>query len=197
MGVSGERGVGDVDVVGRFIAGPHDELDRVHAWQTGAGPGRDVEVVEAMHRRAGAVVMGRRTFELGDRENNGWVADPPFDVPMYVPVHDVPDRYAREAAPTLSFVTDGVASAVAQAIAAAGDKDVVVCGASVAQQCLRSGLLDEMAIHLVPVLLGDGIRLFEPGINPVELELAGIVESPDVAHLRLRVIPTLVEGYGS
>jgi dihydrofolate reductase len=84
-------------------------------------------------------------------------------------------------------VTDGVDTAVEKAKAAAADKNVMVCGASTGQQCLRAGYLDEMAIHLVSVLLGDGIRLFEPGIEEVELELVRIIESAGVTHLRFRV----------
>jgi dihydrofolate reductase len=125
--------------------------------------------------------MGRRTFDLGDKEN-GWVADPPFKVPMFVPAHDVPDRGVKDAAPTLTFVTDGIDGAVEKARAAAGDRNVVVSGASTGQQCLRAGQLDELEIHLVPVLLGDGIRLFEPGIEQVELELIRLLEGPGVTH---------------
>ncbi len=169
-----------------FIAGPNDELDRVHAWMRGGEPGRGVEVVDELFRTTGAVVMGRRTFDLGDKEN-GWVAEPPFEVPMFVPAHDIPDRVARGAAPTLTFVTEGVDAAIEKAKAAAGDRNVMVCGASTGQQSLRAGHLDEIEIHLVPVLLGDGIRLFEPGIEPVELELARIIESPGVTHLRFRL----------
>jgi dihydrofolate reductase len=167
-----------------FIAGPNDELDRVHAWMRGGEPGRGVDVVDELFRTTGAVVMGRRTFDLGDKEN-GWVAEPPFEVPMFVPAHDIPDRVARDAAPTLTFVTEGADAAIEKAKAAAGDGNVMVCGASTGQQCLKAGHLDEMEIHLVHVLLGDGIRLFEPGFEPVELELARIIES--VTHLRFRL----------
>jgi dihydrofolate reductase len=88
-----------------------------------------------------------------------------------------------------TFVTDGVASAIAQAKAAAGDKDVSLMGASIPQQCLRAGLLDEIQIHLVPVLLGGGVRLFDH-LRPdnIELESVGIVDSPGVTHLKFRVV---------
>jgi dihydrofolate reductase len=173
-----------------FIAGPNDELDRLHAWMRGGEPGRGVDIVDEMFAATGAVVMGRRTFDLGDKEN-GWVADPPFQVPMFIPTHNLPNHLTETAASTVTFVTDGIDSAVAKARLAAGDKNVVVCGASTGQQCLRAGHLDELDLHLVPVLLGDGIRLFEPGIDPIELDLVRIVEVPGVTHLRLRVVSTV------
>ena len=151
----------------------------------GGEPGRGVDAVDEMFRTTGAVVMGRRTFDLGDREYD-WVADPPFEVPMFIPAHDIPDRVAEGAAATLTFVTEGVDSAVERARAAAGDANVVVCSASVAQQCLRAGHLDEMEIHLVPVLLGAGIPLFEPGVPRVELEPVRVAEAPGITHLRFR-----------
>jgi dihydrofolate reductase len=90
---------------------------------------------------------------------------------------------------TFAFVTDGVESAVEQAKAAAGDKDVGIGGgASVAQQCLRAGLLDELQIHVAPLLLGGGVRLFDGDAEPVELETTRVIESPGVTHLRFRVV---------
>jgi dihydrofolate reductase len=150
--VHGTRGVGHGDVVGRLHRGPNDVLDRLHAWMRGGEPGRGVDVVDAMFETTGAVVMGRRTFDLGDKEN-GWVADPPFKVPMFVPAHDVPDRVVKDAAPTLTFVTDGIDGAVEKARAAAGDRNVVVSGASTGQQCLGAGHLDELRFIPCPCSL--------------------------------------------
>jgi len=89
-----------------------------------------------------------------------------------------------------TFVTDGIESTLKQAKAAAGDKDVVVGGgANTAQQLMKAGLLDEIQIHLIPVLLGAGIRLFDHiGTEPIELETTRVIEAPDVTHLRFRVV---------
>jgi dihydrofolate reductase len=96
---------------------------------------------------------------------------------------------SKQGGTTFTFVTDGIEAALEQARAAAGDKDVVVAGgANVVQQCLRAGLLDELQIHLVPVLFHDGVRLFHQlGAAQVELETTRVVDSPAVTHLRYRV----------
>jgi dihydrofolate reductase len=176
-----------------FIAGPNDDLERVHNWMFPASRDvaeRDAEVVDEMFRTTGAVVMGRRTFDVGVKENgwSGWVDDPPFQVPIFVPTHHVPDKAAKGGS-MFTFVTDGVERAVEQAKAVAGDKNVNVNGASIAQQCLRADLLDEMHLHLVPVLLGDGIQLFErTGTEHIELERTGLIEVSGVTHLRFRIV---------
>jgi dihydrofolate reductase len=148
-----------------------------------------VDVVDEMFEATGAVVMGRRTFDLGDKEN-GWIADPPFQVPMFIPTHHRPHHPTDHAASTVTFVTNGIDSAVERARLAAGDRNVLVCGARTGQQCLRAGHLDELEIHLVPVLLGDGIRLFEPGTDQIELEPVRTIEAPGVTHMRFRVVST-------
>lgn len=112
--------------------------------------------------RLGAIICGRRTFDIAD----GFDGRHPADVPVFVVTHDVPDEWANDGNP-FTFVTDGVESAVAQAKAAAGEKNVGVGGASIAQQCIRAGLLDEIHIDLVPCLLGNGVRLFDHlGVEP-------------------------------
>ena len=99
-----------------------------------------------------------------------------------------PQEWVKEGSP-FAFVTDGVESAIRQAKKAAGDKDVVVCTASILQQCLNAGLMDEIQIDLVPVLLGGGVRLFDHlGAEPIELERTRVVEAPGVTHLIYRVI---------
>jgi dihydrofolate reductase len=172
-----------------FIAGPDDrpgqELGRgggrVFNWlddRMSDGPNGQV-FREAL--ATGAVISGRRTFELAGR----WQGDHHDGVPIFVLTHqvddgDVPPGSAR-------FVTD-VADCAAQARAAAGERAVMVHGAGAAQALLRAGLLDELEIHLVPVLLGDGRRLFdELGTEHIELELVRHLPGRDVTHLRYRV----------
>jgi dihydrofolate reductase len=109
-------------------------------------------------------------------------------VPTFVVTHTVPQEWVYEGSP-FTFVTDGVESAVEKAKEAAGEKDVAVGAASIAQQCIRAGLLDEIHIDLVPVLLGSGVRLFEHlGTEPIELESTRVIEAPGVTHLTFRVV---------
>jgi dihydrofolate reductase len=132
----------------------------------------------------GAIVTGRRTFDI----TNGWGGRHPLDVPMFVVTHNIPDGWDYEGSP-FTFVTDGVESAVEQARAAAGEKNVAVGAASIVQQCLRAGLLDEVHVDLVPVLLGDGVRLFDDlGTEQIELERTRVIEAPDVTHMTFRVV---------
>jgi dihydrofolate reductase len=135
-------------------------------------------------RTIGALVTGRRTFEIA----KGWGGRHPLDVPVFVVTHHVQQHWVKPSAP-FTFVTDGVENAIAQAKAAAGEKDVAVGAACIAQQCLQTGLLDEITLDLVPVLLGNGVRLFEHlGIAPVELERTQVIDAPDVTHLTFRVL---------
>ncbi len=107
---------------------------------------------------------------------------------MFLVTHNPPESVPQGRG-TYKFVTDGVESAVAQAKAAAGDKDVLLHGADVAQQCLRAGLLDEMVLHLMHLLLGEGRPMFgRLGINPVQLELMHLREAPRATHMRFRVV---------
>jgi dihydrofolate reductase len=143
-----------------------------------------VRVIEEMFD-AGAAVTGRRTFDI----TNGWNGRHTADVPVFVVTHNVPHEWikAHEGAP-FTFVIDGVESAIDQAKAAAGDKYVGVGAATVAQQAMKAGLLDEIQIHLVPLLLGRGVRLFDNlGEVPVELEITRVVEGSGVTHLRYSV----------
>jgi dihydrofolate reductase len=132
----------------------------------------------------GAFVTGRKTFDITD----GWGGSPPLGVPTFVVTHSVPRDWVYEGSP-FTFITDGVESAVEQARAVAGDKDVAVGAASIAQQRIRAGLLDDIHVDLVPVLLGDGVRLFDHlGTGPIELERTRVIEAPDVTHLTFRVV---------
>jgi dihydrofolate reductase len=142
--------------------------------------------------------MGRRMFSGGegpweeDPNADAWWGDePPFHHPVFVLTHHPREAVTKEGGTTFTFVTDGIEAALEKARAAAGDKDVAVGGgAAVAQQCLKAGLLDELQIHVAPVLLGDGVRLFEDHLAdaPGGLECTRVVESPSgVTHLRYRV----------
>jgi dihydrofolate reductase len=189
-----------------FIAGPNDGPEqplgeggeRLFAWYSGGEteyrlPGTEMvfsvspqsaELLRKAHGAMGAFVTGRRTFDI----TNGWGGSPPLGVPAFVVTHTVPQEWVYEGSP-FTFVTDGVDSAVERAKAVAGDKDVAVGAASIAQQCLQAGLLDEIHIDLVPVLLGDGVRLFDHlGTGPIELQRSRVIEAPDVTHLTFRVV---------
>ena len=180
-----------------FIAGPDDGPDhglgvngeRLHAWLGAGGvdPGsyRPVDgpgaTVFDEVMATGAVIVGRRTFEFA----GGWAGDHHDGVPIFVLTHAAPEEPAPGAA---RYVTEGIASCVAQAKAAAGGRDILLHGAATAQACLRAGLLDELELQLMPVLLGQGRRLFED-LPPdhIELELLRSLDGPGVLHLRYRV----------
>lgn len=183
-----------------FVAGPNDDITHLFKWYF-SGPveipvqeGRmSLKVSEKSARllnesiqTTGAMVTGRRNFDGA----GAWEGHPPF-APCFVLTHRGSPEWEREGSPFV-FVRDGIASAIAQAKAAAGDKNVVLATPSVTQQCLQAGLLDEIHVDLVPVLLGDGIRLFDHltalAGSPVELEPIRVVEEPDVIHLGFRVI---------
>lgn len=172
-----------------LATGPDDDLELLHEWsypRSGTVSDASRTVVEELFAAA-AVVMGWRTFDLG-QQPNGWFDNPPFKVPLFVPAHNVPEKAA---AANLKFVTDGVVSAVEQAKAEAGDDGIVaiVGGASTFQQALNAGLVDELHLTLVPVVLGEGIRLFDNiSALPVKLEVARVVEAPAVTHAIYRVL---------
>jgi dihydrofolate reductase len=160
----------------------------------GGEPGPDNDILEETLDASGAVVMGRRMFSggdgpwEGDPNADGWWGDePPFRAPVFVLTHHAREPVQKEGGTSYTFVTDGLESALDEARAAAGRKDVQIGGgASVVQQALNSALLDELNIHLVPALLGTGgVRLLE-GLQPTELELTRVIESPHVTHLRYR-----------
>ena len=189
-----------------FIAGPNDGAgnplgdggERLFEWYSSGDtdyemPGTEMvfkvspqsaELLREGFGTMGAFVTGRRTFDIA----NGWGGRPPLGVPTFVVTHTVSQEWLYEGSP-FTFVTDGVESAVEQAKAVAADKDVAVGAASIAQQCIRAGLLDEININLVPVLLGGGVRLFEHlGTGPIELEKTRVIEAPEITHLTFRVV---------
>jgi dihydrofolate reductase len=145
---------------------------------------QSAEMLRGAFSSIGAIVTGRRTFDI----TNGWGGRHPLDVPMVVLTHSVPDGWDYEGSP-FTFVTAGVESAVEQARELAGEKDVAVGAASLVQQCLEAGLLDEVHVDIVPVLLGGGVRMFDNlGPEHIELERIEIIEAPDVTHMTFRII---------
>jgi dihydrofolate reductase len=199
-----------------FVAGPNRTVEQplgdggmqLHEWVFGlaswmerhgvegeGATGADDDVVREQLAQPGATIMGRRMFSGGDGAweddpmAEGWWGDtPPFRMPVFVLTHHARETVTMQGGTSFTFVTDGVESAFEQARAAAGDKDVAVAGgASVVQQCLRAGLLDELQVHVAPVLLGDGVRLSDGG-DRASLELMRVVDSPAVTHLRYRVL---------
>ena len=183
-----------------FIAGPDDDTGRVFAWMFSGDTDLRVTIGEEdmdlkmssehadeyqeMTRGTGAIVSGRRMFDVA----GAWGGKHPMDVPVVVVTHNVPQEWVKEGSP-FTFVTDGVESAIEKAKEIAGDKNIGVGGADITRQCLKLGLLDEIHIDLVPVLLGQGVRLFEYlGIEPIELEQTGVSQSPGVTHLSFRVV---------
>jgi dihydrofolate reductase len=155
--------------------------------------GVDDRYAQEYFAEVGAEILGAGMFGLhtypDDPDWNGWWGDePPFRVPVLVLTHHPREPLAKRGT-TFTFVTDGVESAVEQARAAAGDRNVAVGGgASVAQQVLGAGLLDELEIHLVPILLGGGTRLLDDLDPGIRLERVRVVDSPAVTHLRYRVV---------
>jgi dihydrofolate reductase len=140
---------------------------------------RKTKMLHESIRTTGAVLMGRRAYEMGDPDSYDW-DDYEFQVPIFVLTHRVPEKIPRENGKlTFTFVTDGVQSAIAKAKRAAGNKNVtVVGGASTFQQCVNAGLCDEMQIGVMPVLLGNGLRLFENiDTEHIELQKLRILES--------------------
>jgi dihydrofolate reductase len=145
---------------------------------------QSAEMLNRAFSSIGAIVTGRRTFDI----TNGWGGRHPLDVPMVVLTHSVPDGWDYDGSP-FTFVTDGVKSAVEEARELAREKDVAVGAASLVQQCLEAGLLDEVHVDIVPVLLGGGVRLFDNlGPEHIELERTEIIEAPDVTHMTFRVV---------
>jgi dihydrofolate reductase len=142
----------------------------------------DDERVKQVFARAGAYVMGRRMFDEGEV---GWPENPPFRAPVYVLTHSPREPWVRLGGTTFHFVTDGLESALAQAKAAAGGKDVRISGGvDTVRQCIRAGLVDECTIHVSPSLLGAGLRLLDD-LAPGELKLqpVGATSSALVTHL--------------
>jgi len=199
-----------------YVAGPNPTLDqplgeggeKLHEWAyplkswrephglSGGETGPDDELVAESLRTTGAVVMGRRMFSGGegpwedDPKADGWWGDePPFHEPVFVLTHHEREPLVKHGGTTFTFVTDGIESAVEGAQAAVGDKDVHIAGGgSAIDQCINAGLVDEIQLHIAPVLLGGGVRLFDGvGPDPPRFELLKMLDSPLATHVRYRV----------
>ena len=142
-------------------------------------------IVEEMMTESGAAVIGRNLYDI----TGGWGGNHPIHgLHCFVLTHHPPAE-VPQGETKFTFVTDGIESAVRQAKLAAGDKNIGVTGADVAQQALKAGLVDELLIHLAPVLLGDGVRLFDHLADmQIELEIAEVIPAKGVTHLRYRVL---------
>jgi dihydrofolate reductase len=153
-------------------------------------------VIEAEGVNVGAIIMGRNMFggrpgPWGDNAWNGWWGDnPPFHLPVFVLTHHARHRLDMEGGTSFTFVTDGLEAALDLAKHAANGQDVAVSGgADVARQYIAAGLIDEIQIHLVPVFLGAGVRLFEdPALAAVTLTQVSVIEAPEVTHVTYRVV---------
>jgi dihydrofolate reductase len=181
-----------------FVAGPRQSVDdpigaggmRLHEWHFDP-QGEDRRIVDEWQHGVGAYVMGRNMFGPGRGEwdlgwTGWWGEEPPYGVPVFVLTHH-PRESVEVGATTFHFVTDGVESAVAQAREAAGDLTVAVAGgASTVNQCLAAGLIDQLHLHVVPITLGEGERIFD-GVPPLDLEPVQVVASPGVTHVKYRV----------
>lgn len=198
-----------------FIAAPNASLEnplgeggmRLHEWafaaqswreqhgQSGGEDNEDSAILEEATSATGAVIMGRKMFSGGegpwqdDPNADGWWGDdPPFHVPVFVLTSHAREVKPMEGGTTFTFVTDGIESALEQARAVAGEKNVAIAGgANVAQQYLAAGLLDELQIHVAPVLLGGGVRLFADSAPGPDLNVTRVIQSPAVTHLKYRV----------
>ncbi|HEX4435043.1 MAG TPA: dihydrofolate reductase family protein [Acidimicrobiales bacterium] len=184
-----------------FIAGPHDrpgnpggdDFMRLHEWfGFDSEPGPTTQSTDPSGvaqrfldeiRATGAVLSGRNTVEQVDH----WGGDHHDGVPIFVPSHRPPGPSVA-GYPLVTYVQDGIASAMAQAKAAAGDRNVLVHGATTAQTALAEGVLDELQIHQIPVLFGEGRRLFEILPERIELQIVDVIDTPAATHLRYRVV---------
>jgi len=175
-----------------YIAGPNDEpgnpggdgFMRLHEWladgESGRPSGAAGELVGQMNA-TGAVLVGLRTAEQADHYKGDH-----HGVPIFVLSHRPPPASVATY-PLVTYVTDGIASAMAQAKAAAGDRDVMVHGAYTAQRALEAGVLDEIQIHQIPVLLCAGRRLFDILPSRIELEIVRVIDTPQATHIRYRI----------
>jgi dihydrofolate reductase len=185
-----------------FVAGPDDGPnlplgrggERLFTWMSAGPESNRVErriappeaskvVVDEWMTEAGAMISGRRTFDIAV----GWKEGHPIDAPIFVVTHQAPTH--GEWSPRVTFVTEGVERALELAQGAAGDRKVSVSGADIAQQLIRLGKVDEIQVSVVPVLLGGGVRLFDHlGPDLIALEQTRVIESEGVTHLRYRVV---------
>ncbi len=175
-----------------YVTGPNDSRENpfgdgagmLHDWISDAATDEDRAILLQMLDGTGAVVMGRTSFDKNEGDGGWGDGGPVGDVPCFVVTHRRP---AAPHPPVFTFVTDGVPSAIQQAKRAAGDKAVTLHGATVMQQALPLGLVDEIRVHVIPVLLGAGTPLFGPLDSAVSLERTRVVVTPAATHLTFRV----------
>ncbi len=182
-----------------FVAGPRQSLehpigeggDRLHHWMFDPH-GEDQAVIDAWHSRPGAYVMGRSMFGPGHGDwdldwTGSWGDEPPYHAPVFVLSHHPRPDLPMIGGTTFHFVTDGIEHALDRAREAAQDRDVAIAGgAQTVNEYLAAGLIDELHLHVAPVVLGSGARLFG-GIAGLELEPVEAIGSTDVTHLTYRV----------
>ena len=160
---------------------------RLSDWQFDAKTETDAAIVDEMFKSTGAVLMGKRMFDVGFEP---WGDPPPYGMPVFIVTHQEREPLPMQGGTTYTFVTAGIEPALELARAAAGDKNVGVWGgANIMRQYLKAGLLDEMRIQLIPILLGGGIRLFED-FDPegIELRRTSSIETPGATHFRFEVV---------
>lgn len=190
-----------------FVTGPGDSVEQplgeggeqLHEWVVGLASwrerhgyeggerGTDADVLEEAFAGVGAILMGRRMFDHGE---GPWGDEPPFRMPVFVLTHEPRETLVKQGGTSFTFVTEGIERGLELAREAAGDADVSVAGgADVIRQLLVAGLLDEIQVHVVPLLMGGGVQLFE-GLGPGEASFEQIraIASPAVTHLLLRVV---------
>jgi dihydrofolate reductase len=173
-----------------YITGPNDRPSQglgeggrvLHDWIF-KDPATFPQLMADLRASTGALIMGRRSYENAE----GWGDEPPFHLPVFVVTHRPHERVEKRGGTSFTFVTEGLESALQQAQAVAGERNVGVHGGSVARHLLRAGLLDELRLHVVPVLLGAGNQLFQDGeLHRIDLELIGADPTPAVVHLHYR-----------
>jgi dihydrofolate reductase len=157
----------------------------------GGERGTNSEILEEAFESAGAYVMGRRMADGGEVP---WGDEPPFHAPVFVVTHRARETLVREGGTSFTYVTDGLENAIDRARAAANGKDVAIAGGgTLLRNVIKAGLLDQLDLHVTPVLVGDGMRLFDPtdlglaGNEAIELTPTRVIDTPDVTHLRYRV----------
>jgi dihydrofolate reductase len=177
-----------------FVAGPNirpevplgENGTLLHDWMFKYKTERDTAMSDAFIKSIGAVLVGGRTYHDAIDNDKGWGGANPFTMPAIV----VTTRVPQNAPAGFTFVTDGIESALTQARATAGEKDIwIMGGANLAQQYLKASLVDEIHLHVVPYLLGSGTRLFDHiGSDVIQLEKLDVVDSAVVTHMRFRVV---------
>jgi dihydrofolate reductase len=176
-----------------YVTGPNDSREHpfgdgaemLHDWIFDAATNEDRAILQDMLDNVGAIVMGRRSFDKNEGDGGWGDSGPVGDIPCFVVTHHKPTRTYP---PIYTFVTDGVASAIEQAKLAAGDKVVGLHGATVMQQALPLGLVDEIRVHVIPVLLGGGTPLFSTLDSAISLERTQARVTPAATHLGFRVV---------